>query len=159
MSEKPLSALNMDEVMEKLGLEPWEIHKAKAIVRNDETMTKTHGSHWRKPIYDEIISRGIGRTWRQLMIGFMAMLRGQTVYVSAHNDHQEKDMVTTLRQWARLLGIDTKLAQSYRKARRKGPKPGDPSVEVIHDHYYPEARIHGRSAHSLFVDEPLDKTG
>ena len=142
---KPIEQMNTDEVMEALGLEPWKIHEAKAIARNDEIMTKTHGSHWRGHVYNEIISRGTGRTTQLLMQGFMHMLRGHPVYVSAYTVTHERCMISTLREWARKLGIDPELA----KGCRDRPRPGE--FFAVVDHFYP--RVSGRSASFVSVDE------
>jgi hypothetical protein len=71
------------EVMERLGLRPWEDIQAQAVG-----------------------GRRSGRTWRMLVAAVAAASRGQTVIIEAHSNDYERQLRNKARDWCRRCSVD-----------------------------------------------------
>lgn len=121
-----------EDMMKKLGLLPWELWEAKAIVFNLENFAPQWGDPWDNRVKRDLTTRGTGRTHKILIGCLVEMAKGRQVYFSAKNWDWEKDCVCQVKDWASKLGIDTELIRPHQRGNQNTRPKG---AKLYIDHY------------------------
>ena len=121
-------------IMQELGLLPWELWEAKAIVFNLENFGPQWGSPWDPRVKRDMLTRGTGRTTKILIGCLVEMFKGREVYFSAKNMDWERDCVGQVKRWAEQLpGIDPDLIRPHRLGNSQHQRAKGSKLYI--DHY------------------------
>ena len=106
--------MQADEIAKKLDLMPSKLWRCVAIAKNVQELRGTYDL-WNMAHQTDLLTRGTGRTTEVIVRALVEVSRGQPVWLSAHHEHQELDMVRRAQAWAVRLGFDPKLVLSWRR--------------------------------------------